>query len=112
MSEDTKDKSPTQGGTCFGFMPMWRFKDKNDEWRRIETLATRIYNKAGIPYPWMFGGVIEQIGLYGEAQSMAIAFDFEAQAEAEAQGKRIEIRVDMYEIKFNIECEKIKEIGL
>jgi len=88
---------PTQGGTFTAYDPEWL---DSEDWRQVPTKL----DPSGVPEPRRNGGVISAIGLYGYAQAQALAWGFAACAES--RGKDIEVRVQPYEVVYDIKARK------
>ena len=99
------DWCPTQGGSYTAYEPEWRpmFSD-DDAWKPIPYSNG---TEHGIPYPRWNCGVTMQIGLMGYSQAQALAWSFSAQAEA--VGDRIEVRVQGYDVIYDIKARKFSD---
>lgn len=98
VETDKKDWLPTQGGTIQGYEPQYY---EGDKWKRIPISE----QPCGIPYPALFGGILQQIGLMSYAQSEAVRWQWTACEEA--KNKKIETQTQMYDIEFEIKARKI-----
>lgn len=94
-----KEYSSTTAGSTAGFAPEWH---DGDSWVRVETRR----GLQGVPSPLFEGGLLATVGLMGYAQANAIAWMFKAHADAE--GEKIEIRVQEYEVTFDIRTKKME----
>ena len=92
---------PTQGGTYTAYVP--EYFDGN-EWKRIPIVKT--IDSIGIPAPLMNGGISETVGLYGYEQAHALAWTHAAYLAA--IGKKVEVRVQAYEVVYEIKARKIE----
>ena len=93
---------PTMSGTYTAYEPEWLDGDK---WREVpvtrEPYGQQHY---GVPQPLCCGGVNATVGLYGHEQAQALAWGFAAQAVA--LGKEIKVRVQPYEVVYDIKARK------
>ena len=94
------DWCPTKGGTFTAYEAEW--ESAPDKWSIIQ--STTELSISGAPFPRYDGGICQSIGLMGHAQANAVAWSFAAQAEA--QGKEIKVRVQPYEIVYDIKARK------
>jgi hypothetical protein len=99
MDENSIEWCPTQAGTFPAYKPEW-FNEESGKWQAIEVRRS----ERGIPYPLYCGGIAMTIGLCGHAQAQAVAWSFAAQAMAE--GKEIQVRVQPYEVAYDIKARK------
>lgn len=91
---------PTQRGTYTAYYPEWK---NNKDWERIPTVRV----KDGIPEPAWCGGINSIIWLFGYAQAQALAWKWAAMMDSE--GKEIEVRVQAYEVVYDIKARKIDQ---
>lgn len=94
------DYCPTQGGVFTAYVPEF-FDGK--EWKRIPT----VYSPFGIPEPLMNGGVMRTLMLMGYEQAQAIAWQYAAVSVASYDMRKIEVRVQAYEVLYDIKARKI-----
>ena len=95
---------PTQSGVITGYKPQYRDKSSSGEWKAVPTKGT--LPPKGIPGPRMGGGILGTIGLSGYSQAKALAWLFAAYYES--GGKYIDVRVEAYEVKYDIKAKAIK----
>lgn len=91
---------PTRRGTFTAYGAEW--SSDGIKWKKVLT-HTGI-NPNGTPYPLGDAGICMAIGLLGFAQANAIAWSFSAQAAS--QGEDIQVRVQSYEILYDIKARK------
>lgn len=96
--------SPTMCGRIIGHLPEYKTYGE-DKWRAIPT-ETR--DDKGVPYPYYFGGVKQEVHLFGHAQAQALAWIYKAFCEANGD-LFTETRVVDYEIVFDIKARLIDE---
>jgi len=89
---------PTQGGTFTAYYPEYLCEG---EWKQVPTMR----KSDGIPVPMRNGGVITAIGLFGYDQAQALAWSYAAWNASE--GLDVEVRVQSYEVVYNIKARKI-----
>jgi len=89
---------PTQAGSFAGYEPEFF---NGAEWVEIQTDR----GNNGLTFPRRTGGILNTIDLMGRAQAKAIAWAFAA--DAESQGEEIEIRIQKYEVVYDIKARKI-----
>lgn len=90
----------TQHGTYRAYEPEWRFKD--GEWETVPTIQGN--SPIGVPPSRFIGGITSTIGLHGYEEAMALAWWHSAVAAN--QGQTIEVRVQEYEVKYDIKAKK------
>src|SRR4030067_2262915 len=90
---------PTQSGEFIAYQPEWL---DGEEWKRIPTSRTPF--NGGVPDPLLFGGIVSTINLFGYAQAWALAWTYSAFAMA--NGQEVKIRVQAFDVKYNIEARK------
>ncbi len=96
---------PTQGGQYTAYYPEFRHPD-DPEWTRIPVkIAEGI--TGGVPSPIDFGGINSVLTLFGYEQAMALAWHFSAHVMATLGEKSVKVRVQAYEVHYNIKAKKI-----
>ena len=106
MSNDVDTKwCPTQAGTFTAYKPEWR--DKNGEWKDIPIVRLTPRQGYGIPRP-RFGAsdVAAAIYLHGYEEALALAWQYAAYEAAE--GNKVDVRVQSYEVVYDIKARKIE----
>jgi hypothetical protein len=108
MNSDKPDEwTPTRAGSYTAFEP--QFWDKNqNKWRPIPVKRPHRWEPAGVPQPLLCGGVNVELGLHGYDQAMALAHWFAADAAAE--GLHIEVRVQEYDVRYDLKARKVEEV--
>lgn len=95
-----------QTGTVDGYRP--EFKDPlTEKWKAIHFKNEHVVHGgivAGIPYPALCGGVLQEVYLCGHAQAQTLAWGFAANYEA-VHAVSIEVRIVRYKVKYTIEYE-------
>ena len=102
MSEDEIEWCRTQGGTFVGY--------EAEFFNGIEWLPVPydlVPDGHGVKHPRRNGGILSTIMLHGKAQAKALAWTFAASAES--QGEQIQIRLQKYEIVYDIKARKVLE---
>ncbi len=94
------DWCPTRHGQYTAYEPMWL---RDGDWAHVPTER----RPGGVPQPLLSGGVNSELGLYGYAQAQALAWGWAAMAAAE--GKTIEVKVQAYEVVYDLKARKIEE---
>ena len=104
----SKEWVPNMSGKMRGFEPEYRYDTFESadgptftKWKKVPW-TREAFPVIGQPYPRLFGGVLDTIGLLGKAQANAIAWSFAAQQDA--IGKEVEVRVVEYEIEYSIKA--------
>jgi len=94
---------PTQAGKFIGYGIEWTRPDIL-LWKSI---PIKILNNTthGVPFPKMYGGILETIMLYGFEQANALRYTYAAAA-AQA-GDSIKTRIVTYEVNYDIRARKI-----
>lgn len=100
MSE-TLEWCPSCRGTFTAYRAEWSLDGV--KWEEVST-NTRS-DTSGVPYPRFNGGICMVIGLLGFEQANAIAWGFSAQAASQG-GDRIEVRVQSYEVLYDLKARK------
>jgi len=90
---------PTLAGIVCGYKAEYKI---GKDWKNIPTIEDKDF----IPYPHFEGGILSTIGLQGYNQSKAIAHWYAATIE-HTKGKIVKVRVQEYEITFDIKAKKI-----
>lgn len=93
---------PTQSGVFTAYMPEYL---DGEEWKGVPTI--KVENGLGIPAPLMFEGILSTIGLFGYEQAQSIAWGYAAISVSSYAMKKVEIRVQAYEVSFEIKAKKI-----
>lgn len=91
---------PTQTGKYTAYYPEWLDGEK---WVQIHV----VNSKVGVPPPAWGGGINSTIRLFGYAQAQALAWSYAAAVESE--GKEIKVRVQAYDVRYEIKAKKIKK---
>jgi len=95
-----EDWCPTRGGRTRGYEPeVWN--TDREKWEPISL----IHVGKGVPYPLLCGGVLQEVGLLGYEQAKCMAWMYSAQAAA--VGDRIKVRVQEYELHYDIKARKM-----
>jgi len=106
--EDEEKWCPTQGGSLTGYYP--EYLDRADgTWKNIPISCEPKPNPMGyisVPWPSFCGGVLQTVYLYGYEQAQAMAW-FHAACEAGRGNYVPEVRVQAYEINYEIKARKI-----
>lgn len=97
----TEQDFRTQHGNFSAYEPQWL---DGTEWKRVPYTNVPMEGYNRFPAPLLYGGITEAINLCGYMQAWAIAYNFAAIAEA--NGKRIEVRLQDYEVQYDIKCRK------
>ncbi len=78
-----------------------------EKWKQIEW-RQRYHPRGayldGVPFPALFGGILSEIWLMGEAQAKAVAWGFAADYAA-TQYRDIEVRIVAFDVKYSIDYE-------
>ena len=106
--EEKKERewTPIIAGNCTGYAPEFFDKDSG-KWRQVPT--HKVPTGKGIPHPDFMGGVLMGIHLFGHSQAQALAWSFAAVHES--FGKDIQVRVQDYDVVFDIKARKIEKKG-
>ena len=123
---DTKSEwLPTMGGKFYGYQPQWRHSglwapankkylklEGGDEWTNVQYIVTRgamlmrlpdgSEVPVGVPFPRVLPGILETIGLCGEAQALALAWNFASYVQA--AGGEVEVRAEAHEIVYDLKA--------
>jgi hypothetical protein len=78
-----------------------------EKWKSIEVDRHSYPRGArvdGIPFPVMFGGILMEAWLLGEAQAQALAWEFAANYAA-THYNDIEVRIISFDVKYSIDYE-------
>ena len=94
---------PTQGGTYIAYVPQWYI---NGKWEDVPCGRTK-EGQIGVPQPLLNGGINSTLGLYGYDQAWALAYL--AAADAAAAGKKVDIRLQKYEVKYDLEARQVSD---
>ena len=96
----TEEWCPTRGGRTRGYLPeVW--DTHREKWETIPL----IHGGKGAPYPLLCGGVLQEVDLLGYEQAQCMAWMYSAQAAA--IGDRIKVRVQEYELHYDIKARKM-----
>jgi hypothetical protein len=104
VSETAWEWCPTQAGTIQAYEPLFKFKGEK-KWRTVPTEIFPGNIPNGVPTP-LRKEVAVVVGLMGFAQANALAWRYAAFAEAE--GKIIQVKVQRYEVVYDIKARKVK----
>ena len=99
---DKTEWCPTRGGVTRGYLPEFWDMDK-DRWENIPL----VHGVHGAPYPLLCGGVLREVDMLGYEQAQCIAWLYSAQSAA--IGDHIMVRVQEYELHYDIKARKILE---
>ena len=99
---------PTRAGSYRAYNPEYLGGD--GVWRPVPTTET--IGNGGAPYENMLlsGGISITIGLFGKAQAMALAWQYAAQAAA--AGHDADVRVQEYEVVYDIKARKVSNVQI
>lgn len=99
---------PARNGTFTGYHPEYRMKQMGvGGWTEWLDLPVKRSNKTeGVPYPELLKGVLIAIDLFGLSQAKALAWDFLAHSESKAGLTIYQIRVQPYDISYDIKAKK------
>ena len=123
-TEGAKD-GQTMTGKLYGYKPQWRHSglwagankkflklESGDEWTAVQYTVIRgamfllmpdgSEVAVGTPFPLVLPGILETIGLCGEAQALSLAWNFAAQVQA--AGGEVEVRAECHEILYNLKA--------
>lgn len=106
MSEETKEVHSERHGIITAFLPEYRIGD--GEWMCVPWKMVGDRHPKSIPFPLACGGALQESGMCGYEQAMALAWRFAADYKAEEFGK-IEVRAAAYEVRFDITAWKLDE---
>lgn len=96
---EEREWCPTQAGHFIGYDAEFF---NGVEWLSVPTEPV---TAGGVQYPQRNGGILTTITLYGRAQAESLAWQFAASAES--KGATVDIRVQKYEIEYDIKASKI-----
>jgi len=100
---------PTRGGTFIGYHPEYRIEG-DDGWTGWRDMTIKkVEKEGGLPYPLLSRGILDAIDLYGLAQAKAFAWGFLTKRESEAGSEIYQVRVQAYEISYDIKAKKTGE---
>ena len=94
-------------GTFTAYQPMY-FDDDRQKWRHISTRHSPTTQAAGVKFPLCFGGLMQEIFLYGEAQANALAWGYAAECDA-LNGVAPDVKITPFKVKFDLVVEAIPE---
>ncbi len=120
-------EGPKISGTMSAYKPQWKHSTEwgkvinqqilgpkgGDDWTDVPftiirgAVAVKFGDKSvpvGIPFPMMMPGILESIYLCGYEQAMALAWTFAAGMAA--SGGEVEVRVDPYDLQYEIKTQK------
>ena len=101
MNSEKLDLCPKQSGTFIAYEAEWRFG--NDKWQTVPSVFNN--DPHGVPFPRLNGVIGSAIGLMGHAQAQAVAWGYAAHAAA--QGQDMDVKVQPYEVIYDIQARKV-----
>lgn len=96
---------PTQAGTFTGYEPEYFDRDAN-KWKRVP-LTYSNSGQCGLPWPFLLGGILQTLYLFGHEQAQALAWGHAAACAA--TGLAPDVRVTAYEIVYDVKARKIMD---
>lgn len=91
-------------GTLVGYQPEYQ-DSETGKWKPIKVgqlHLTRGSIVEGVPYPSIYGGILQEAFLCGRAQAHALAWDFAANWEV-VHFHEVEVRITPFDIKYSVE---------
>jgi len=103
---DKPEWTPARSGSYTAFEPQFWDKDKR-KWRPVSLKRPHRWEPSGVPQPLLCGGINMELGLCGYDQAMALAHWFAA--EAAAEGVNIDVRVQEYDVQYDLKARRCEE---
>ena len=94
-------------GTFTAYQPMY-FTAAKQKWIHISVRHSPTTHAGGVKFPLCFGGIMQEVYLYGEAQANALAWGYAAECDA-LNGFAPDVKIVPFKVKFDLVVEAIPE---
>ena len=94
-------------GTFTAYQPMY-FDDDKQKWIHISVRYSPTTDAGGVKFPLFFGGIMQEVSLYGKAQANALAWGHAAECNA-LNGFAPDVKIVPFKVKFDLVVEAIPE---